>query len=232
MPVIYNGSGAMFSTLPTLTMKIVVLLVLLGLVVCELPPPHFNRFFQRQPQPVQPRPPPFQRPFQGGSFQTRPRFQSPTRPAPQRAPSGAAADATLGRSEYYFSWRHDGGRKYTGTEAARVCTSLGRGWQPIGISSREEIAFVISVVGGDNVEYIWTGGVRTGNGDEFVWQNGEPFTVENWSHTGGFGRPQPDNRESGNENCLSVLNNFYQDGIKWHDVACHHLKPVICERHI
>nr|XP_053635127.1 C-type lectin domain family 4 member F-like [Cherax quadricarinatus] len=139
-------------------------------------------------------------------------------------------DATLGRSEYYFSWRHDGGRKYTGTEAARVCTSLGRGWQPIGISSREEIAFVISVVGGDRVEYIWTGGVRSGSG--FTWLNGEPFTVDNWSHTGGLGRPQPDNRENGNENCLSVLNNIYNDGILWHDVACHHLKPVICERHI
>ncbi|XP_069945879.1 uncharacterized protein [Cherax quadricarinatus] len=173
-------------------MKIVALLLLalLGLVVCEPPPPHFNRFFpqqvQQRPQTFHRRPPPFQRPFQGGGFQTRPRFQSPPRPAPQQFSSGGAVDATLGRSEYYFSWRHDGGRKYTGTEAARVCTSLGRGWQPIGISSGEEIAFVISVVGGDRVEYIWTGGVRTGNGNEFIWVNGEPFTVNNWSHTGGI----------------------------------------------
>ena len=42
------------------------------------------------------------------------------------------------------------------------------------------------------------------------------------------GRPQPDNRE-GNERCLGVLNNFYQDGVKFHDIACHHRKPVICE---
>ena len=38
-------------------------------------------------------------------------------------------------------------------------------------------------------------------------------------------RRQPDNREkiqSGGEDeaCLAVLNNFYGDGIKWHDVAC------------
>jgi hypothetical protein len=43
-----------------------------------------------------------------------------------------------------------------------------------------------------------------------------------------LGLPQPDNRE-GNEFCLAVLNNFYLDGIKFHDVACNHLKPIICE---
>ena len=41
-------------------------------------------------------------------------------------------------------------------------------------------------------------------------------------------RPQPDNRE-GDEFCLAVLNNFYADGIRFHDVSCHHKKPVICE---
>ena len=41
-------------------------------------------------------------------------------------------------------------------------------------------------------------------------------------------RPQPDNRE-GNESCLAVLNNFYNDGVRFHDVACHHRKPVVCE---
>ena len=39
---------------------------------------------------------------------------------------------------------------------------------------------------------------------------------------------QPDNRD-GNEVCIGVLNNFYADGIKWHDVSCHHRKPTICE---
>ena len=49
-----------------------------------------------------------------------------------------------------------------------------------------------------------------------------------WSHTGGNGARQPDNREGG-ESCMAVLNNFYNDGVKWHDVACHHEKPIICE---
>ena len=47
-------------------------------------------------------------------------------------------------------------------------------------------------------------------------------------------RKQPDNREKvqqggEDEACLAVLNNFYGDGIKWHDVACHHEKPIVCE---
>ena len=33
----------------------------------------------------------------------------------------------------------------------------------------------------------------------------------------------------GNE-CLAVLNNFYNDGVKWHDVTCNHRKPTICEQ--
>ena len=41
-------------------------------------------------------------------------------------------------------------------------------------------------------------------------------------------RPQPDNRE-GDEVCLAVLNNFYNDGVRFHDVSCHHRKPIICE---
>ncbi|XP_055386410.1 uncharacterized protein LOC129615300 [Condylostylus longicornis] len=54
-----------------------------------------------------------------------------------------------------------------------------------------------------------------------------------WSQTGHKKRPQPDNAEydinQTKEQCLSVLNNVYNDGIQWHDVACYHEKPVICE---
>ncbi|ERL87951.1 hypothetical protein D910_05339 [Dendroctonus ponderosae] len=54
-----------------------------------------------------------------------------------------------------------------------------------------------------------------------------------WSPTGGIGKPQPDNREpqqgGAEENCLAVLNQFYNDGVHWHDVACHHVKPFVCE---
>lgn len=54
-----------------------------------------------------------------------------------------------------------------------------------------------------------------------------------WSENGGIGQPQPDNREvqqgGAAENCLAILNQFYNDGVHWHDVACHHRKPFVCE---
>jgi len=42
---------------------------------------------------------------------------------------------------------------------------------------------------------------------------------------------QPDNAEfqiNGTpESCLAVLNNVYNDGVNWHDVACYHPKVMI-----
>lgn len=59
--------------------------------------------------------------------------------------------------------------------------------------------------------WFWSGsGVKVG-----------PTTQRNtgdWSYTGGYNQAQPDNREAaqGNdESCLSILNNFYNDGLKW-----------------
>ena len=47
---------------------------------------------------------------------------------------------------------------------------------------------------------------------------------------------QPDNAEyllnpSGVtvEACLSINNDWYDDGVAWHDTACYHKKPFICE---
>ena len=55
-----------------------------------------------------------------------------------------------------------------------------------------------------------------------------------WSPTGGARQPQPDNREflvegKHDEACLAVLNNFYADGVVWHDIACYHEKYFVCE---
>ncbi|XP_023339500.1 uncharacterized protein LOC111709818 [Eurytemora carolleeae] len=63
-----------------------------------------------------------------------------------------------------------------------------------------------------------------------------------WSDTGFLSQfvskpvPQPDNAEyllqrSGVtiEACLSVQNNWYSDGIEWHDAACYRTKQFICE---
>lgn len=58
-------------------------------------------------------------------------------------------------------------------------------------------------------------------------------TQGDWSENGGIGLPQPDDREykqgGAHEHCLALLNQFYNDGVNWHDVACHHKKPFVCE---
>ncbi|KAK7008558.1 Lectin C-type domain [Halocaridina rubra] len=140
---------------------------------------------------------------------------------------GGGVDGTNGGSEYHYSWRHDGGRKYVHSGAVGYCNSLGGGWGPVSIESSGESSFINGVISSNRQEYIWTGGVKAGSG--WRWLNGGGFSGLNWSHTGLQQRPQPDNRE-GNENCLAILNNFYRDSVKWHDVACHHTKPIICER--
>lgn len=59
------------------------------------------------------------------------------------------------------------------------------------------------------------------------------FNYNPWSKTGHKRVKQPDNAEfdinGTSESCLSVLNNVYDDGINWHDVACYHEKPFVCE---
>ncbi|XP_053651975.1 uncharacterized protein [Cherax quadricarinatus] len=137
-------------------------------------------------------------------------------------------DLSLEYSDYHFSWRHDGGKKYDWHTANYYCSSLGKGWQGVSIESPAEDKIISNIIYQDKLEYIWTGGYR--NGYEFAWPSGYPFYGINWSHTGGLGIPQPDNREDGKEFCLAVLNDFYKDGIRWHDVACHHEKAIICER--
>ena len=39
------------------------------------------------------------------------------------------------------------------------------------------------VIRAENLEYIWTGGVKSGNG--FSWSDGTRVSYTDWSHTGG-----------------------------------------------
>ncbi|CAL4198713.1 unnamed protein product, partial [Meganyctiphanes norvegica] len=167
--------------------------------------------------------------FRGGFRGFRGGPQAFRRPAPQHASNtDGGKDDTNGESEYHYSWRHDNNRKYTHGQAVSYCTRLSGSWVPISIETEAEDSFVNRVVSGDRLDYIWTGGEKSGSG--FKWPTGSQISYNNWSHTGGARRPQPDNRERGGEKCLAILNNFYRDGLKWHDVACHHRKPIICER--
>ncbi|KAF5270465.1 hypothetical protein FQA39_LY08343 [Lamprigera yunnana] len=153
---------------------------------------------------------------------------------------------------YFFSWRDP---KLRGTEedwlgARNYCRQ--RCMDSISLETSPENEWIKQKLVNENVKYIWTSGRLcdfkgcersdlqpvTING--WFWtavlQKLPPTTQRDqndWSENGGIGRPQPDNREAqqggASENCLAVLNNFYKDGVNWHDVACHHRKSFVCE---
>ncbi|OXA63788.1 L-selectin [Folsomia candida] len=150
---------------------------------------------------------------------------------------------------YLFSWENAATRgqelEWGSAQATcrQYCMNL------VSIETPGENNFIKQRIANARVRYIWTSG-RKCNGcnlfNGWFWSGsgvriGSANNRANgdWSHTGGAGIPQPDNRENtpglagfrrGNEeSCLSILNNFYGDGLKWHDVACYHVKPFVCE---
>jgi hypothetical protein len=138
-------------------------------------------------------------------------------------------------SQYIITWLVDDNRcsNFTAHEAEDYCKL--QGGHSVSLDTTPKALHFIDVAIQHARRYFWTGaridhaaGVVTwpsGNREGYV--RGQRF----WSHTGGKKpdpEPQPDNRD-GNEFCIGVLNNFYADGVKWHDVACHHRKPTICQ---
>lgn len=130
------------------------------------------------------------------------------------------------RGRYLVSWK-GGCTKFTQSEGAAFCRSVNM--RPISLDSPAKEQEFADLVQRDGQKYFWTGGkVNHGNRPSISWPNRRTTTSNLWSDTGALGVRQPDNRE-GNENCLAVLNNFYSDGVRFHDVACSHKKPIICE---
>ncbi|XP_068620890.1 uncharacterized protein [Battus philenor] len=152
---------------------------------------------------------------------------------------------------YFISWEHGPTRnlEVDWLDARNICRR--HCMDTVSMETPQENEFVKQRIARGNVRYIWTSGrkcnfagcdrpdLQPPNVNGWFWSGSGakigPTTQRNtgdWSYTGGYGQPQPDNREAaqGNdESCLAILNNFYNDGIKWHDVACHHVKPFICE---
>jgi len=128
--------------------------------------------------------------------------------------------------DYLVSWR-DGCTSFSHGAGGSFCRSVGM--KPISLDSPAKENHFLDLVAREGQKYFWTGGnVNHGRNPTIRWPSGRTTSSNKWSNTGGANRPQPDNRER-NENCLAVLNNFYNDGVRFHDVSCHHKKPVICE---
>merc|ERR1711915_655174 len=151
---------------------------------------------------------------------------------------------------YFFSWIHEPTKAHERDwlDARNICRKHCQ--DLVSLETKSESDFTAQAMRNASVKYIWTSG-RKCNFDGCDRPDLKPHIVNgwfwsgsnnripptnqqgggwrgDWSHTGGSQRAQPDNREfteNGNdEACIAVLNNFYNDGIVWHDVACHHVK--------
>ncbi|XP_060517069.1 uncharacterized protein LOC132696327 [Cylas formicarius] len=183
--------------------------------------------------------------------------QSPSRgilesPVPELCAQRTIHERTPDGKGYFFSWRDAStkgvednwlaGRNY----CRKRCMDL------VSLETSAENEWVKKRIVDDQVKYIWTSGrkcdfagcerpdLQPVNINGWFWtavlQKLAPTTQRDqndWSESGGLGQPQPDNREAqqggAEENCLAILNQFYNDGVHWHDVACHHVKPWVCE---
>jgi hypothetical protein len=157
---------------------------------------------------------------------------------PQQGPPAAAGGGNCAAPPTNPNLINFEGRNYFPTwtvgcvtfqEPAADAYCRGLGMRAISLDTVSKTQWAIGLLGQSGQPWMWTGGNVSPDG--VTWPNGVRQGVQQispWSHTGGNNVPQPDNRE-GNEFCLAVLNNFYKDGIVFHDVACHHEKPTICE---
>lgn len=134
------------------------------------------------------------------------------------------------------TWNVDGNvcSNFTQDQAVEYCRL--QGGRTVSLDDNARAQFFINLAIRDKKRYFWTGGKIDHAAGTVTWPSGKLEGIGErgkrfWSHTGGkkpVAEAQPDNRD-GNEVCLAVLNNFYADGVKWHDVGCHHKKPTICE---
>jgi len=140
-----------------------------------------------------------------------------------RCGGGNRPNYSFGGQDFLVSWKL-GCSSFTNRGGEEFCRA--NGMKPISIDSQAKENEFLNLVGRERQKYFWTGGKVRGR--KITWPSGRRYNRVAWSNTGGLGEPQPDNRE-GDEFCVAVLNNFYKDGIRFHDVSCHHKKPIICE---
>jgi len=161
--------------------------------------------------------------------------------------------AQFNNHNYFFSWEYDLTRDLkvdwvTGRNICRRhCMDL------VSIETRNEYDFLKQRMIDGGVRFFWSSGRKCNfpgceradlqpaivngwfwSGSEVRLGSKDGKVTGAWSKTGGAGDPQPDNREftvegRHDEACLAVLNNFYGDGVVWHDIACYHKKGFVCE---
>lgn len=161
-------------------------------------------------------------------------------PAPDMTAVRQPAVPTVGSSDsgpnhqwqgrnYLVSWR-EGRNGFSHSSARSYCR--GRGMRIISLDNIQKAQHFLDLVESDRAPYFWAGGRISSDKRTLTWENGRSEGISRgrfpWS-TGGSRGPQPDGG-FGSENCLAILNNVYNDRVKFHDVGCSHTKPTVCEQ--
>lgn len=116
---------------------------------------------------------------------------------------------------YFFSWEHQATRslEVDWLDARNICRR--HCMDAVSLETPQENEFIKQRIARGNVRYIWTSGrkcnfagcdrpdLQPPNINGWFWSGSGakigPTTQRNsgdWSHTGGYGQPQPDNREA------------------------------------
>ncbi|KAG8232444.1 hypothetical protein J437_LFUL012368 [Ladona fulva] len=153
-----------------------------------------------------------------------------------------------GGKGYYFSWLEQSTKSLQEDWLGSRNFCRMRCMDVVSPDTKAENEWIKSKIVAGNQKYIWTSGrvcdfkgcdrpdLQPARVNGWFWtaelKKFDP-NFNDWSSSGGLKVKQPDNREFKQggpaENCLAILNNFYNDGVNWHDVACHHRKPIVCE---
>jgi len=160
---------------------------------------------------------------------------------------------------YWFSWDSDEGvlrnARWNWFTARNYCRK--RCMDLVSIESRNEQDFLGREMKKAGVREIWTSArlcdkevdgceqarfqpynirgwfwaaTLQGMGETNVY-NGRKFN--GWSSTGPIGKSQPDGLLKadgfGNQACAALLDNFFGDGLSWHDTKCNDRRLIVCE---
>merc|ERR1719270_478793 len=165
---------------------------------------------------------------------SRPVVSAPEQPAAPAVSStstssgGSANHQYQGRS-YLLTWRN-GQNGFSHSAAKSFCRS--QGMRMVSLDNIGKAQHFMNLLESDNAPYFWAGGNISSDKRTLRWENGRSERISRgrfpWSMEGLHG-PQPDGGP-GSELCLAILNNVYNDRVKFHDVGCSHRKPTICEQ--
>ena len=128
--------------------------------------------------------------------------------------------ATPGRGNHNFegrtfllSWKEEGRPFFNWQEARDYCREAGM--RMVSLDSEAKREHFLGLTATEGLQYFWTGGRLSANKARLSWENGASEAISRGVHPWSFGGlrgAQPDGQ--GSENCLAVLNNFYNVGLQ------------------